>query len=370
MRGGTSKALVFLQQDLPQNRNEWDALFLAAMGSPDDYGRQLDGMGGGVSSLSKICVVAPSQRSDADVDYTFGQVLIDEARVDYKGNCGNISSAVGPFAVDKGLVQVQGAEGKVRIYNTNTNKVIHAIFPVKEGQVQYEGELEIPGVSATGAPIQLQFLDPGGATTGRLLPTGLLKQNLEVPGYGSFEVSMVDAANACVFVKATELGLKGTELPQDIEATEGLMEKLEALRRRASLEMGISKNLEEAANTITVPYIAIVSYSASFVGIDGEKVEAQNQDLCVRVIASGQPHKALPLTVSLCTAVAAKIRGSIVNEVAQVAPEASPALRLGMPSGVLTVGATVTHENGEWRALSGDFYRTARPLFEGRVWVK
>src|SRR6202048_2891482 len=200
MRGGTSKALMFHLRDLPTERAKWDRIFLAAMGSPDPYGRQLDGMGGGVSSVSKVCIIAPSARDDADVDYTFGQVLIKEPRVDYAGNCGNMLSAVGPFAVDDGLVNSLGERADVRIYNTNTQKIIRSSFPVEEGRASSHGDFRIPGVAGSGAPIRLDFLEPGGATTGRLLPTRHVKEQLSVPGFGHFQVSMIDAANACVFV--------------------------------------------------------------------------------------------------------------------------------------------------------------------------
>jgi len=193
-RGGTSKALIFHLKDLPQDRSKWDELFLAAMGSPDPYGRQLDGMGGGVSSLSKVCVIAPSEQDDADVDYTFVQVLIREARVDYNGNCGNMSSAVGPFAVDEGLVRTNGDSATVRIFNTNTRKIIHGTFPLEEGKARYDGDLAIPGVSGTGAPIRLDFVQPGGGSTGKLLPSGQVLDRLDVPGLGTVEASLVEAA--------------------------------------------------------------------------------------------------------------------------------------------------------------------------------
>src|SRR6185503_1183493 len=195
MRGGTSKAIMFHARDLPQDRAAWDDIFTAAMGSPDPYGRQLDGMGGGISSLSKVCVLAPSTRDDADVDYTFAQVQIKEAAVDYRGNCGNMSSAVGPFAVDEGIVRPNGDTAIVRIFNTNTQKIIRSTFPLDDGRAATDGDLTIPGVAGTGAPVRLDFLAPGGATTGRLLPTGHAIDRLDVPGLGPIEVSMVDAAN-------------------------------------------------------------------------------------------------------------------------------------------------------------------------------
>ena len=206
MRGGTSKALMLHKRDLPSNQAKWGRLFTAAMGSPDPYGRQLDGMGGGVTSLSKVCIISPSAREDADVDYTFCQVLVNDAEVQYKGNCGNMSSAVGPFAVDEGLVTASGETATVRIFNTNTGKIIHGTFPVEQGMARYDGDLVIPGVSGTGAPIRLDFVEPGGASTGSLLPTGHVVDQMEVPGLGSIGVSLVDAANAAVFVRARDVG--------------------------------------------------------------------------------------------------------------------------------------------------------------------
>ena len=234
MRGGTSRAVMFHARDLP-DRAEWDPIFLAAMGSPDPNGRQLNGMGGGISSLSKVCVLAPSDRADADIDYTFAQVQIRDPRVDYRSNCGNMSSAVGPFAVDEGIVRPNGDIATVRIFNTNTQKIIRSTFPLEDGHAATDGDLAIPGVAGTGAPVRLDFLAPGGATTGRLLPTGKPMDRLDVPGIGPIEVSMVDAANACVFVRAQDLGLSGRELPEELERDPALLERLQSIRR-ASLD--------------------------------------------------------------------------------------------------------------------------------------
>ncbi len=367
MRGGTSKAIMFHARDLPADRAAWPALFLAAMGSPDPYGRQLDGMGGGVSSLSKVCVLAPSAREDADIDYSFFQIQVKEARVDDRGNCGNRSSAVGPFAVDEGLVPAAGDTAVVRVYNTNTQKLIHAHFPLDDGRARVGGDLAIPGVAGTGAPVRLDFLSPGGATTGRLLPTGQARERLEVPGLGAIEVSMVDAANACVFVRAADLGLTGRELPDAIEADAPLLARLEAIRRQASVAMGIAPTLEAAGGIRVVPFIALVSPPAASPMLTGETLAAEAIDLTARVMSNGQPHRALPLTISLCTAVAARIDGTVVAEMARAG---AGDLRIGMPSGVLTVAADVVREaSGAWVARSGAFYRTARRLFDGRVWV-
>ena len=370
MRGGTSNAVVFNQKDLPQDRALWDEIFLAAIGSPDPNGRQLDGMGGGVSSLSKVCVVGPPTRPDADIDYTFAQVQVKEAKVDYGANCGNMSSAMGPFAVDEGLVRVSGREALVRIHNTNTKKIIHALFSIDDGLAAVDGDLAIPGVSGTGAPVKLEFRDPGGATTGRLLPTGNAVDTLDVPGVGRIRASLVDAANATVWVRAQDLGVTGIELPEALEANVPVMQKLEAIRVAASVAMGITANAEEAVKKKSVPFIGFVSAAQDAKTLSGESIHDIDIDVTGRVISNGQPHRALPLTVSLCMAVAARIEGSVVNEVLRKDGDAEAPIRIGMPSGILTVAATVKHKDGGWHAEQGAFYRTQRRMFEGQVLVR
>ncbi len=367
MRGGTSKALMLHARDLPADREAWGPMLAAAMGSPDPYGRQLDGMGGGISSLSKACIIGPPTRPDADVDYTFAQVMIREARADFRGNCGNMSSAVGPFALDEGLVTATGDETTVRIHTTNTGIVIHGTFPVEDGAPRYDGDLTIPGVGGTGAPIRLDFLRPGGATTGRLLPSGAVRDRLDVPGVGMIEASLVDAANATVFVRATDLGLTGTELPDALDADAALLVRLDAIRREASVRMGIAPSAEAARGITSVPFICLVAPPADAPTLAGETIAAADADLLARALSNGQPHRALPLTVSLCTAVAARIRGTVVAGCAR--GTGTGPLRLAMPSGVLTVAADVGEEDGAPVALSGAFYRTARRLFDGRVWI-
>lgn len=367
MRGGTSRAVMFHRHDLPEPA-AWDRLFLAAMGSPDPNGRQLDGMGGGVSSLSKVCVLAPSARADADVDYTFAQVQIREAAVDYRSNCGNMSSAVGPFAVDEGLVRPNGDTATVRIFNTNTSRIIRAQFPLADGRAATEGTLAIPGVAGTGAPVRLDFLAPGGATTGRLLPTGQVADRLDVAGHGPLDASMVDAANACVFVRAADIGLRGDELPEALEANRTVLDLLQRVRRAASVAMGIAATDAEAATIAGVPFVGFVAPPMDAPTLSGEPIRAADVDLTVRFLSNGQPHRALPLTASLCTAVAARVAGTLVNQVLR--PDAAGAIRLGMPSGVLTVDADVGRDDaGQWVARSGAFYRTARRLFDGRIYL-
>jgi len=370
MRGGTSNAVVFKQKDLPQDRALWDQIFLAAIGSPDPNGRQLDGMGGGVSSLSKVCVVGPPTRPDADIDYTFAQVQVKEATVDYGANCGNMSSAMGPFAVDEGLVKVSGREALVRIHNTNTRKIIHALFSLDDGLAAVDGDLAIPGVAGTGAPVKLEFRDPGGATTGKLLPTGNAVDVLDVPGVGNVRASLVDAANATVWVHARDLGLTGTELPEALEANAAVMQKLSAIRIAGSVAMGITANAEAAAKNKSVPFIGFVSPAQDAKMLTGEAVSGGDIDLTGRVISNGQPHRALPLTVSLCMGVAARIEGSVVNEVLRKGADPDAPIRIGMPSGILTVAATVRHKDSGWHAEQGAFYRTQRRMFEGQVLVR
>lgn len=368
MRGGTSKAIMFHARDLPEDRARWDHLFTAAMGSPDPYGRQLNGMGGGVSSVSKVCVLAPSAREDADIDYTFAQVQVRERAVDYRSNCGNMSSAVGPFAVDEGLIRVSGDSATVRIFNTNTKKIIRATFPLVGDRARYDGDLVIPGVAGSGAPVRLDFVDPGGAATGKLLPSGNAMDCLEVPGLGPIDASLVDAANPAVFVRASDIGLTGMELPDQLEINPKIMALLEDIRIQGSVCMGIAPDAEAARAISAVPFMAFVSPPQDAPTLTGETVRAGGIDLTVRVVSSGQPHRALPVTISLCTAVAARITGTVVAE-ALSAAAGHRSLRFGMPSGVLTVDAEVVSQGGAWFARTGSFYRTARRLFDGRVWV-
>ena len=367
MRGGTSRAIMFHAKDLPE-RSAWDPIFLAAMGSPDPNGRQLNGMGGGISSLSKVCVLAPSAREDADIDYTFAQVQIREAKVDYRSLCGNMSSAVGPFAVDEGLLHPNGDQAVVRIFNTNTKKIIHSTFELKDGRALTEGTLAIPGVAGTGAPVRLDFLTPGGATTGKLLPTGNVVDDLAVPELGTIPVSMIDAANACVFVRAADLGLTGRELPEALDQNHAVLATLQRIRRAASVAMGIARDEDEARTINGVPIIGFVAAPMDAPTLSREAIAADQVDLTVRFLSNGQPHRALPLTASLCTSIAARIEGTVVHAAMRRGDGAS--VRLGMPSGILRVDADVRRDaDGAWVAHSGAFYRTARRLFDGRVYA-
>lgn len=338
MRGGTSRALVFRAADLPADRSEWDAIFLAAMGVPDGNGRNLDGMGGGLSSLNKVCVIGPPTRPDADVDYTFAQCAVKEARVDYAGNCGNMSAAVGPFAIEEGLVACSpDGEAVVRIHNTNTQRIIVARFPVEAGALAASGDLAIDGVEGTAAPIRLEFLAPGGAKTGKLLPTGNAADLID-----GIEASCVDAANPCVFVMASALGKIGSESPQELEADADFLARMAAIREAGAELMGIP-------GSASVPLVAMVSAGGA------------SADIQVRMVSMGQPHRATPITGAVCLAIAARIPGSLPHRLCR-APDGP--IRIGHPSGVTMVDAAL---NAAGEAEYGAVYRTARRLFEGAV---
>ncbi len=368
MRGGTSKAVMFHARDLPADRDDWAPIFLSLMGSPDPSLRQLDGMGGGVSSLSKVCIIGPPSRTDADVDYTFAQILIDTPRVDYGINCGNMSSAIGPFAIDEGLIpRPNGNNANVRIHNTNTKKIIVARFPMDGEVAAVNGDMAIDGVAGTGAPIRLEFMAPGGARTGKLLPTGNAIDMLDVLELGRIPVSMVDAANPCVMVAAETVGATATEKPSEIEANKPLMQKLEAIRRSASVAMGLAPSLEAAAN-MSAPFIAFVASPREMTTLSGRTLLPSEMDIVVRVISSGQPHRATPLTGAMCFAVATRVKGTIASEMAQSLAKDASQIRIAHPSGLIVVDAKVTASaNGSAHAEYAAVYRTARRLFEGRV---
>lgn len=345
VRGGTSKALVFREDDLPPAGPARDRIFLAALGSPDPGGRQLDGLGGGISSLSKVAVVAPSRQPGHDVDYTFGQVEVTRAAVDYRGNCGNISSAIGPYALEEGLVAAAGAEASVRIFNTNTGKTIVSRFSVQDGEAAVEGDFELPGVPGTAARISLEFLDPGGAVTGSLLPTGRARDWLE-----GVEASLVDATNPMVFVRAADLGVTRLDTPDAIDADQDLAARLERVRAAGSEAMGLGEL------SAAVPKIALVAPAGDEEG-----------DLRAAVISMGRCHRAFALTGAMCLAVAAHIPGTLVAEASR--PLAAGAdVRLRHPAGVLPLAATVEQGPDGPRADRVVVYRTARRLMEG--WVR
>jgi len=366
MRGGTSKGLVFRQEDLPPARDDWAPIFTAAMGSPDPNGRQLDGMGGGVSSVSKVCVVGPPTHPDADVDFTFVQVLVTENVADYGSNCGNMSSAIGPFAIEEGIINgPHDGEAVVRIHNTNTGKIVVSRFRMANGEAAVEGDLVLDGVAGSGAPIKLDFAEPGGSRTGRILPTGNTIDRLELGALGTIEASLIDVALPVVVVRARDLGLSGFELPVELDAQPDILAKLEAIRRAASVRMGLTADLDAAAALGSVPKVGFVTAPGDYRTLSGRAVTADDMDLTVRMVSMGQPHRATPLTGALCLAAACRIPGTIPN--ATMNRQGDGALRLGHPSGVVQVDAGVSEIDGHPQVAYASVYRTARRLFEGNV---
>ena len=368
MRGGTSKALMFHRRDLPTDVRLWPELFVAALGANDPYGRQLDGMGGGISSLSKVCVISPSERPGADVDYSFFQLTPATDLVDSSASCGNMSAAVGPFAVDEGLVSPVGVEACVRIFSTNTARMIHSSFSVDQGEAVVDGKMLLPGVAGLGSPVRLEFKAPGGGATGHLLPTGKPIDEIELPGAESIVASMADAGNPCVFIRARDLGLTGAEMPDDIQRNPEILESLEAVRCQASVSMGIAQDIGEASRIPGIPKVAFLSPAQDMTTLAGEIVSAAECDILVRMISLGQPHRAIPVTGALCIAATARIDGSLVSGMLDTACGSSE-LRLAHPSGVTNVDAKLERQDGTWYAASATISRTARRLMDGYVYV-
>jgi 2-methylaconitate cis-trans-isomerase PrpF len=365
MRGGSSKGVFFHARDLPLDRAKQEAIFLSVLGSPDPYGRQLDGMGGGISSLSKAVIIGPPTHPDADVDYLFAQVAVDKPVVDWSSNCGNLSSAVGPFAVDEGLVRVADGEVLVRIHQVNTKRIIHARFPVRGGKAATAGDFTMAGVSGSGARIRLDFLAPGGGATGRLLPSGNAQDTLHHEGR-AYAVSLIDAANACVFLDARDLGLTGTESPDAIEADPARMALFDALRRKAGVMMGLAASPEAVG--LALPKIAVVAPPAAYHALDGAAFTADTHDIAVRMISMERAHRAMPLTGAMCLGVASRIPGSLPHRLAGP-PVRADETRVANPSGILSVGAEVRETPAGWHAESAVVYRSARRLMQGAVAV-
>lgn len=354
MRGGTSKGLFFRWGDLPSDR---DAFLCAALGSPDANGRQLDGMGGGISSLSKAMMVRRSERDGVDIDYLFAQVAVDKPVVDYASNCGNLSAAVGAFAVNQGFVQLPDGPGVVRMYNENTSKRVDCHVQVRRGRAAVGGDQAIAGVAGQGAPIRLDFLDPGGARTGRLLPLDqVLSEHDGVP------FSFVDAGNPCVFVDAAALGADVTALPSLIDVDGPLMARLEAIRRAAGHLAGLADRAEDVPES--APKVAMVGPAAASVTLAGDAIDPGACDIQIRMISMARAHLAIPLTGAMCAAVAARIPGSVVANAARDLADDQP-LRIGTASGVVPALAQVTPDG---HAIKASVYRTARLLMDGTVY--
>lgn len=361
-RGGSSKGVFFDRAKLPADRDAIAPILLQVLGSPDAYGRQLNGMGGGVSSLSKAVMLSRSTRADADIDYLFAQVAVDKPIVDWGANCGNLSSAVGPCAIELGLIAPGDGEALVRIYQVNTDKIIHARFAVAGGLPVTQGDFAIGGVSGSGARIALDFLDPGGAATRGFLPTGAACESLETESGERFTVSMVDATNPVVFVEAAALGIAGSEDPDTLEAVPRLMERIDAIRRAAGVRMGLSDT--PGAVGLGNPKVALLAAPAPFVALDGRSYERASHDLTVRMVSMERIHRAVTLTGAMCTAAACHVEGTLAQA---LCGGARGEIRLGNPSGILPASAQVTRQGDGWHVAKTTAYRTARSLMRGEV---
>jgi 2-methylaconitate cis-trans-isomerase PrpF len=367
MRGGTSKALFFHENDLPASGPLRDAFIMAAFGGPDPYRRQIDGMGGAVSSTSKVAIIADGAPHGVDVTYEFGQVGIDQNLVDRRGNCGNISSAVGPFAVDEGLVTATDPVTIVKFLNINTNKVIVAHVPTRDGRFDPVGDFELPGIPGTGAAIELDYLNPGGSVTGKLLPSGNAVDELAIPGLGTIRVSLVDAANPLVFVRWEDLGLTGLELPAELDANAELRARIESIRAHASVLAGIADTVEDATtHTPSVPKLAIVGARRDYTTTTGLTIPAEQTSVRAAMMSMGWLHPSYPLTGAIATAVAANIPGTLVHD---VAVPLGHKIVIGHPSGLLPMSVEMERDGDEWAINRVSGYRTARRLMEGQVLV-
>ncbi|MEQ8587072.1 MAG: PrpF domain-containing protein [Thalassobaculaceae bacterium] len=364
IRGGTSKGVFFHARDLPGDQADRDAIFLTVLGSPDPYGRQLDGMGGGYSSVSKAVVVAPSDRDDADVDFTFAQVAVDRPLVDYAQTCGNLSSAVGPFAADEGLVRVDDGPATVRVFNTNTAKIYHAHFEVRGGRAVETGDYVLSGVSGSAALVRLDYVDPGGAMTRAFLPTGNPTDTFEVAGIGPVEASLVDATNPVVFVAASAFGKTATETPDALDGDTGFMAAMDDLRRQAGVAMGMAERPEDVP--LSNPKIAILAHPSDMVTIAGEPVPASAHDILIRILSMEKCHKAVTGTGAMCLAAACGVAGSVPH---RLRLGDDPRVRMASPSGVVDLAADVARSpDGTWQVRSISVERTQRRLMEG--WVR
>jgi probable AcnD-accessory protein PrpF len=378
MRGGTSKGVFFRLQDLPEAAQvpgpARDALLLRVIGSPDPYGKQIDGMGGATSSTSKTVILSKSSQADHDVDYLFGQVSIDKPFVDWSGNCGNLTAAVGAFAISNGLIDAdripQNGICTVRIWQANIGKTIIAHVPITNGEVQETGDFELDGVTFPAAEVQIEFMNPAAdedGDGGSMFPTGNLVDVLEVPGIGHFNATMINAGIPTIFINAEDLGYTGTELQDDINSDNAALAKFETIRAYGALHMGLIKHVDEAASRQHTPKIAFVAKPKSYMSSSGKTVAAEEIDLLVRALSMGKLHHAMMGTAAVAIGTAAAIPGTLVNLAAGGGEK--EAVRFGHPSGTLRVGAQAMQVNGEWTVVKAIMSRSARVLMEGFVRV-
>ena len=376
MRGGTSKGVFFALNDLPgaarQPGAARDALMLRVTGSPDPYGKQIDGMGGATSSTSKVVIVGPSTREDCDIDYLFGAVAVESSVVDWSGNCGNLTSAVGPFAIQRGLVEAPGnGIATIRIWQANIQKKIVAHVPMRDGEVMETGDFELDGVAFPAAEIKLEFLEPGADEDGEggaMFPSGRKIDVIDVPGVGAVEATLINAGNPTIFVDAATLGLTGSELQPTVNGDATLLARCEAIRAGATVAMGLAKTAAEATEKRPhTPKLAFVAPPTAYASSSGKTVRAEDIDLCARIFSMGKLHHAMTGTGAVAIAVAAAIPGTLVARV--LGAGRHDELRFGHPSGTLAVGAHACEENGTWTVDKAIMSRSARRLMEGMVFV-
>lgn len=373
MRGGTSKGIMFLESDLPA-REEWDDIFVQCMGSPDP--KQIDGVGGCVSSNNKIVVVRPSERPGVDVDYIVGQSIVGQSKIDYKSNCGNMTSAAAPYAVEMGLVpDLTEPVTTVHMFNLNTNKYIDVDVPVKDGRFNNEGSCAIAGIDGTAGELRVNFLDPAGSKTGKLFPTGQLQDVLDIPGLGPVRATILDVSNPIVLVRAEDIGATGTEAPAQVDADKTLSARLEAIRGTACVKMGFARDLQDATdNSPAVPKVGFFTLPRDYTDISGKAVRAEEMDICTRVISVFKCHKAVPLTSACAVSVARAVPGTLLYETLGAPTDGSGAVRIGHPSGVMTMfpymeDPTLTDFNAI--KLSGvAVQRTARRIMDGFIYIR
>lgn len=358
MRGGTSKALFFHQQDMPVEKEKWESFLLDVMGSPDN--KQIDGLGGGNSLTSKAAIIQKSTREDADVDYTFAQVSLTNTLVDFKGNCGNISSAVGPFAIDQKLVPITEPITKVRIYNTNTKKIIVSEVEVENGVVKVEGNCTIPGVPSSGSPIYLSFFHPEGSVTEKLVPTGNAVDLIQT-SFGEVEISIIDAANPLVFVNAYSIGLTGKELPDDY--TYEQLNLLEEIRSIAAELCGFCSKEKATEISPAIPKMTIIAEPDNYIDRTGVNRKKEEMDLLIRMMSMQKPHQSLAITGAICTAAALAVEGSVVNKVLS---KGKKSIRLAHPAGIMETYIETKDEKLEYVKV----VRTARKIMEGTVFTR
>jgi len=370
MRAGTSKGIFLRDEDLPKDREERDKTILKIFGSPDV--RQIDGLGGADPLTSKLAIIGPPSRPDADVDYTFGQVSYVAPTIDYSGNCGNISSGIAPFAVDEGLVEVEEPYTTVRVHNTNTNSILIQQVQVVKGKAKVLGDYKIAGVPGTGAAISIDFSQTAGAKTGQLLPTGNVRDKLQIADLGELEVSIVDAANPMVFVRAEDLGLSGIETPEEIDSNQKILDVLEELRAKAAQIIGMVEDWKQAKEkSPAFPMVAFVSSAVDYKDFTtGQQIRVDDIDFVSRLMFMQIMHKTYAGTGTICTGAAARIKGTVVNEVMEAKNRGKDSiLRIGHPAGIITIDVDAEYDAGNWKLKKAAIKRTARRIMEGYCYI-